>query len=111
MAHLDPLRKLKENNKKVRIMVSLSRMAYEAILRLNQQEPDKDASTIISESLRFAEQMDIYQPLRERLQMLQSQVGATPVKNLKYPREIRRRGRRIGVSYMGGHVTGLIAGS
>lgn len=106
MAHLDPLRQLKENNKKIRIMVSLTKTAYEALLRLNQQEPDKNASTIISDSLRFSENMDIYRPLRERLQGLQMQVGATPVKDPNIIHKAKAGGQKEWCELYGGTCDG-----
>lgn len=54
----------RKSRKKVRLSITVSQDVIDSIHRLFEQEPDKTASQIVSEAVRFAEAVGIYKPAR-----------------------------------------------
>ena len=75
MATLDAMRHKRKKLTRHRLMASISQSGYESLLNLSEQEPEKNASQIISECLRFAFEMEIYKPRQAYLDMLKQERG------------------------------------
>jgi hypothetical protein len=75
MATLDAMRNKRKKLTRYRLMASISQNGYESLLKLSEQEPEKNASQIISECLRFAFEMEIYKPRQAYLDMLKQERG------------------------------------
>jgi hypothetical protein len=60
----EAMNRKRKSRKKVRLSITVSQDVIDSIHRLFEQEPDKTASQIVSEAVRFAEAVGIYKPVR-----------------------------------------------
>lgn len=78
MSTLEAITRARKQFKKIRLTVTVSQEAMNALHRLHEQEPEKSASSIVSEAIRFSDKLEMYKPIRRFENDVRQEIGREP---------------------------------